>query len=126
MRTIGASAEERSLIIGIHLAGIRELAVVMHTDCGNSLARQRIDSIIEGLQRTMGREELEALKARTGQAWPAGLIAFLKAFDDPRDAVRAEVESIKARPFVPADMVVHGLVYNLETGALDLVVNGYR
>ena len=42
IRTIGGMAEDRSLIVGIHLAGIREIAFVMHTDCGNCLAKAEV------------------------------------------------------------------------------------
>ncbi len=47
IRTIGGMAENRSLIVGIHLAGFKEIAVIMHTDCGCSLAYHKIDRIPE-------------------------------------------------------------------------------
>src|SRR5215475_13384121 len=51
IRTAGAMAEPRSLVIGIFLAGIQEIALVIHTDCGCCLAFSRIDSIIENMQK---------------------------------------------------------------------------
>src|SRR6185436_6732436 len=49
VRSIGAMSESRSLVIGTCLAGIREFAVLMHTDCGCCLAFSKIDTVIENL-----------------------------------------------------------------------------
>lgn len=125
IRTIGGMAEDRSLIIGIHLAGIKEFAVVMHTDCGNCLAKQRIDKIADSLQATMSPKDFGSFRDRLGAEWPASLIHHLKAFEDPRDAVQQEIASIRNKPFVPKDVIVHGLVYTLETASLEVIVNGY-
>ena len=46
----------RSLIIGIHLAGVKEIALIGHTDCGGCLAFARIDTIIEHMQQTLRPE----------------------------------------------------------------------
>ena len=76
IRTIGGMAEDRSLIVGIHLAGIKEFAVVMHTDCGNCLAKQRIDKIADGLQATMAPEDFESFRDRLGDAGRRRLLAI--------------------------------------------------
>ncbi|MDP6180449.1 MAG: hypothetical protein QGG48_11205, partial [Desulfatiglandales bacterium] len=44
IRTLGGIADKRSLVVGIHLAGLKEIAVIMHTDCGCSLAYSKIDT----------------------------------------------------------------------------------
>ena len=126
IRTIGAMAENRSLIVGIHLAGIREFAVVMHTDCGNCLAKQRINKITDSLEGSMDMEEYRHFRAKVGEPWPASLVDYLKAFDDPKEAVKREVASIRAKTIVPRNVILHGLVYTLDTGQLEVVVNGYE
>lgn len=45
-------------------------------------------------------------------------------FDDPYEAVRDEIASIQSLAFVPSDLIVHGLVYTLATGEVDVVVDG--
>ncbi len=40
-------------------------------------------------------------------------LEWLHAFQDPREAVKKEVETIKESPFVPETLVLHGLVYDL-------------
>ena len=126
IRSIGAGAEARSLVIGIFLAGIREVAVLMHTDCGCCLAYSRIDTIIENMQRNLRAAQLAEVKRMIGEPFREKLRDWLKAFQDPREAARAEVASIKALPFVPDNLIVHGLVYDLASGTLDVVVNGYE
>ncbi|MDH3474338.1 MAG: hypothetical protein OEM59_11650 [Rhodospirillales bacterium] len=44
----------------------------------------------------------------------------------PREAVEREIAVLRAQPFVPKDLVLHGLVYELSSGAVEVVVDGYR
>jgi len=45
-----------------------------------------------------------------------------KAVGDPRAAVAVDVAEIKANPFLPADFIVSGLVYDTSTGLVETVV----
>jgi carbonic anhydrase len=45
-----------------------------------------------------------------------------KAIGDPAAAVTADVATIKANPFLPAAFLVSGLVYDVATGLIDVVV----
>jgi carbonic anhydrase len=45
-----------------------------------------------------------------------------KAVNDPTAAVAADVATIKANPFLPAAFLVSGLVYDVTTGLIDVVV----
>jgi len=125
IRTLGGIAEERSLVVGIHLAGFKEIAVVMHTDCGCSLAYSKVDTLMENMQSNLSPEKWEAFKKLVGEPVREGLRAWLHAFQDPRQAVRKEVAAIKEHPFVPESLVVHGLVYEISSGAIEVVVDGY-
>lgn len=126
IRTIGGLAERRSLVVGLFLAGIREIAVVMHTDCGNSLAYSKIDLIVANMEKSVESDRLARFKAEIGQPFAEKLRDWLGAFADPYEAVKKEAAAIKALPFAPADLIVHGLVYDLATGAVETVVNGYE
>lgn len=125
MRTIGAMAEPRSLIIGIFLAGIRELAIVMHTDCGCCLAFSKIDLIVSNLQNNLASAQLREFKNTIGEPFRENLRVWLKAFEDPRVAVRQEIAAIRLYPFVPKQLIIHGLLYELASGNIEVVVNGY-
>ena len=126
IRTIGAMAEERSLLIGIFLAGIHEIAVVMHTDCGCCAAYRNIDTIIERMHQNIDELVLQQFKSKIGEPFPERLRIWLKTFNDPYTAIVQEVESIKNLPFVPKHLTVHGLVYELASGKVDVVINGYQ
>ncbi len=126
IRTIGAMADDRSLIIGIFLAGIREIAVLMHSDCGCSVAYTKIDTIIENMRQNLAESELNQFRKKIGEPFRENLRNWLKAFKDPYEAACREALAIKALPFAPRDLVVHGLVYELATGKVNVVVNGYE
>lgn len=91
IRSIGAIPEARSLVIGTFLAGIREFAILMHTDCGCCLAFSKVDTIIENLKKRLTPEKLAAFRSDIGEPFRENLITWLKAFEDPRSAVRNEI-----------------------------------
>lgn len=79
------------------------LIVLQHTDCG--------------ITRLGGQPELVA---GTFGIDAADLPA--KGVGDPRVAVAVDVAEIKASPFLPADFIVSGLVYDVRTGLVETVV----
>ncbi len=126
IRTIGGMGENRSLVIGIHLAGFKEIAVIMHTDCGCSLAYHKIDKIIENMETNLRANQLEDVKNLIGEPFRNNLLEWLYAFKAPQEAVRKEIETIKESPFVPESLIIHGLIYDLLSGDLEVIVNGYE
>jgi carbonic anhydrase len=126
IRTIGAMAEPRSLVIGIFLAGIREIALVMHTDCGCCLAFSQIDRIIDNMQKHLTLSQWQEFKHTVGEPFRENLRAWLKAFEDPRVALTREIAMLKALPFMPQNVIVHGLLYELVSGNIEVVLNGYE
>ena len=126
IRTIGAMPEARSFVIGTFLAGIREFAILMHTDCGCCLAHAKIDVIMENLRKNLSLAKFEQFKTEVGEPFRENLISWLKAFEDPRAAVQAEIKNLKSLSFMPEDVIFHGLLYELESGKVEVVVNGYN
>lgn len=125
IRTIGAMAEPRSLIVGMFLAGIREFAVLMHTDCGCCLAHAKIDTIIDNMQKRLEPTAYQSFERSIGEPFRTNLMEWLNVFEDPYDAIRREIADIRAQPFVPEDILLHGLLYDTATGSVDVIVNGY-
>ena len=78
------------------------LVVLQHTDCGITRLGGRPD-LVAG---TFGIDATDL---------PA------KAVADPRAAVAVDVAEIKANPFLPADFIVSGLVYDVRTGLIETV-----
>jgi carbonic anhydrase len=125
IRTIGGRVDVRSLIVGVFLANISEIVVLMHTDCGCCLAHHNIDTMINRMENRLSSEHLLAFRDNIGEPFQENLRSYLNTFSDPFEAVREEVEAIKALPYAPPDLIIHGLVYTLETGRIEVVVDGY-
>jgi carbonic anhydrase len=79
------------------------LIVLQHTDCGIT----RLGGHPEVLASTLGIDKADV---------PA------KAVDDPRAAVAIDVAAIRDNPFLPADFIVSGLVYDVHSGLIETVV----
>ncbi len=94
----------RSLILSFRFLGTREIFVINHTECG-----------LLGLYDDQLRKEL-ALE--TGK--DTGGLEFY-GFRDLESNVRSQVQKIKDSPFLPQDIVVHGLIYDVKTGRLHAV-----
>ena len=104
IRNAGGRASDdalRSLVISSQLLGTREYLVIHHSDCG---------------MLTFSNDDLRSkLAADTGA--DASHIDFLP-FSDLEDSVRDDVRRIRESPFVPADILVTGYIYDVNTGAL--------
>jgi carbonic anhydrase len=96
-----ASADAiRSLVVSAHLLGTREVGVIHHTNCG-----------LEGITEAQ-------VEVRTGVSG----MDFL-TFQDVDDSVRADVETIRTSGVLPADFVAWGAVFDVDTGAVRVVVD---
>ena len=115
IRTVGAKIDERSLLIGMFLAGIREITILAHTECGGSLAHSAIDAVTERMAEALEPRELRAFRGRVGET-DDDLRRWLMTFTDPEEAVRDEIARIRSLDITPTDLILHGLVYDVSTG----------
>ena len=115
-------SEKRSLIVGIHLAGIRQIAVVMHTDCGCCTSWSKADVIADSLKTRLDAESFQEVNSEIGEPFVEKLREYLKAFQDPRKALEDEVRHIRTSSVVPKDVVVYGFLYELATGKVEAIV----
>ena len=102
LRNAGGRATDdaiRSLVVSTHLLATREIAVIHHTNCG--LEDKTDDEIAQ----------------RTGVSG----IAF-HAFANVRDSVVDDVAAIRACGYLPDNATVWGGVYDVNTGAIEVVV----
>ncbi len=89
----------RSLIVSQERLGTDEVLVIGHTFCG--------------LEQADEEEMRDHLAERTGRRLD---IAF-GSFPDLASSVRAQVERLRAHPWV-RDVPIHGLIFDVETGRL--------
>ena len=110
----------RSILVAVYELSADEVLVIGHHDCG--MSGLKADDMIEKMKgRGVKDETLETLdySGINVQKW-------LRGFTKVEESVANSVEIIKHHPLLPANIPVHGLVINPETGKLDLVVNGYE
>jgi carbonic anhydrase len=81
-----------------------ELIVMHHTDCG--ITRLDAPDHTALIASYFGVEE---------DAVPA------KHLSDPKEAVRADIETLRANPLMPATLMASGIVYDVETGLAEIV-----
>ena len=79
------------------------LIVLHHTDCGITRLADNSDLLAPMF-------DIEAADLAT------------KAIGDPRRAVAVDVAAIKANPFLPAEFIVSGLVYDVHSGLVETVI----
>ncbi len=79
------------------------LIVLQHTDCGITRLTGDPDMLTDYFE--VPKEELRA-----------------KTVPDPRAAVAVDVAALKATPALPGQWLVTGLVYDVATGLVDIVV----
>ncbi len=89
----------RSLVISQHLLGTGEIIVIEHTGCWMLTFTD------------------EPVQKQIAEAQGAQADLPLRSFSDLEANLRAQVERIRAHPWVK-DVPVHGLVYEVETGRL--------
>lgn len=89
----------RSLLVSVHVLGVRAIAVVHHTECG--MARYR-DGELAGI-----------VEEATGQS--AAGIAF-QAIDDSAKAMGEDLERIRSSKLFPPGIEVRGYVYDVRSG----------
>ena len=125
IRNAGGRASDdaiRSLVISHKLLGTNEWFVIHHTNCGMELFT---DDIIRGLLA----ESLQT--ASVGEAgWfntakgpgsdEARYIDWLTISDNAKSVVE-DVTRIRNHPLVPGHIPIHGCIYDVKTGRLELI-----
>ncbi len=130
LRTAGATISEneregaandliRSLAGGIYLLGVREVAVIGHTQCG--LAHADSTTLVASMQ-ALGVDPHKLIEQeKLGDM--QGLLRWFGVFNDVHVNVREVVNVIRRSPYLPK-IPVHGLVIDIITGKLELVDKG--
>lgn len=107
----------KSLLLAIYIFDIKEIFIVGHYDCGVALTTST-DILQKMRSRGMAEQQL-ALIGKSFADW-------LDTYTDPVQNVLAVVKKLKANPFIPKDIPIHGLIIDPHTGRLDLLSDGYH
>ena len=79
------------------------LIVLHHTDCGINRLTGYPDLLAEHFG--IDRDELDG-----------------KHITDPRRSLAIDIAALKANPFLPAEMIVSGLLYDVDTGRVEQII----
>ena len=109
----------RSLAGGIYLLGVREVAVIGHTQCGLAHANP---IVLTASMQALGVDPQYLIRYESLED-TQGLMDWLGAFDDVHINVRDVINVIRNSPYLPK-IPVHGLVIDIETGKLEMVDRG--
>jgi len=110
----------RSILVAIYEFDAEDVIVVGHRGCG--MSNLNVDSTINKIiDRGITEETISTL-------YNAGIdiAKWLRGFDSVEESVRESVKSIKNHPLIPKDINIHGLIIDSSTGALEVIVNGYK
>jgi len=104
----------RSLMVAI-ANGITEIVVLGHSDCK-----------MTKITRENARDAIQKLG---GTVDPVTFLRFnewLGTFSNEELNVRDQVALLRTYPSIPPHLIIHGLLYDLGTGSLKVVTNGYE
>lgn len=107
----------RSLMVAIFELGVKEIMVVGHFDCGISHTTSK-ELIEKMLARGISLDAIRMIESEL-QLW-------LDQFRNPVYNVLSVVEKIRNNPLIPKDVPVHGLIFDPNNGAIEIVVDGYK
>jgi len=122
----GGKVDFRSLFPYIYLANIKEFAFMAHNDCGLTKIYNDPDMVISRMLERVGEVQFAQVRAIIGEPFKENLVTWLGGFPDPHEEVRRRVQVFKRHPLVPKDVIAHGLVQDILTGKVEVVVNGYE
>ncbi|BFH62130.1 beta-class carbonic anhydrase [Paenibacillus azoreducens] len=110
----------RSILVALYELNADEVIVVGHLDCG--MAALNADHMIQEIRNRGISEEVLSTLENSG----IKLNKWLHGFENIHDGVKGTVELIQKHPLLPADVPVHGMIIDPNTGALELVKDGYK
>jgi carbonic anhydrase len=109
----------RSIVVAVYEFHAKEVLVIGHHGCGMSHIDPN-EIVNKALERGISPDVISTLTHSGIQ-----VEHWLKGFTSVEESIKESVDIIRNHPLIPQDVVVHGLIMDPETGAVDVVVNGY-
>lgn len=105
----------RSILVAVYDLGADEVLVIGHKGCG--MTKLDSNKIVEkAKERGISDTVLNTLE-NSG----IRMSRFLRGFDSVEEGVRSSVQIIRNHPLIPANLQVHALIMDSETGKLELI-----
>lgn len=112
-------ATMRSLLVAIYALGAEEIIIMGHKDCG--MGSLNVDKVLSEMKsRGIKEEVLEILEYSD-----IDVNGFLEGFNNVYDSVNNSIDMVYNHPLFDKNVPIHGLVIDPETGAIEVLKNGY-
>ena len=108
----------RSVLVAVYELQADEVFIIGHHNCG--MTGLNPQEIIQHMKERGVPESTIEILQHSG----VNLMRWLTGFDNVRDSVVNSVSIVRNHPLLPADILVHGLIIDPETGELELVDKG--
>ena len=108
------SSTMRSLALAGAVKGGKEIALIGHTDC--QVCKTTVMKLTDGF-RALGVDRAKL---------PENLNEYFGLFASERQNVMRAAEIVRQSPLIGANVPVHGLLMDIQTGRLEWLVNGYQ
>lgn len=122
IRNAGGRASDdaiRSLVISYKLLGTREWFVIHHTDCGmETFDNETMGELLAGSLKTSTVDENGWHDSNAGGGTTDGKFVNWLTISDNARSVVDDVARIRNNSMVPADIPIHGYIYDCKTGKL--------
>ena len=110
----------RSILVAIYEFEADEVIIVGHSGCG--MSNLNVDSFIDKIiHRGISKDTIDTLY-NSG----INISKWIGGFESVEESVRESVKVMQNHPLIPKGINIHGLIIDSDTGALDIVVNGYK
>ncbi|TCO75170.1 beta-class carbonic anhydrase [Marinisporobacter balticus] len=110
----------RSILVAIYELNSEEVFVIGHHGCGMSTINPT-NTLEKIIKKGISQDTLSTLEYSG-----IDLEKWLHGFDCLTSSIKESVSIIKNHPLIPKDVFIHGLLIDPETGALEVVVDGYK
>ncbi len=94
-----------ALVLGVHLLNVNRVLVIPHTRC--AMASSTEEELREKVGASAGRDA----------HWQ-----FFHVVRDQEEALRQDVAMVRSHPLIPAEVLVGGFMYDVDSGLLRRVV----
>lgn len=104
-----------SLMVAVYELHVHEIIVMGHDDCG--MLRTSADSLcVHMKEHGIADAVINGVRPK--------LSAWADSIDDVEQSVVDTVKHLKGNPYLPKDILIHGMVIHPDTGEIRIVVDG--
>ena len=87
---------------------------------------KKVDVFMDSVQRNLKKEQQEEFLQSIGGSSVQKIKEWLGGFINPEEAILDQVAKLRQKPYIPSDLIIHGLLYDVVTDKVEVVLDGYE